>query len=369
MLCKIVITQCRATGVENALGSLFWSCWQNIRELTIDDASFRNFERITRFSFFCQHIMHPPLFSTPFQILPEPIQCNEWPDIICVEVFPLSTFSPFVAIRGNFRPASLPSVVQMQYCGCSAVPSWLPSHNPPIYGCLEAAPEWGLENREIYEIGQLLFHRAVPKHQLRPDISHLRFNLLLEREGNYKISATKSPRLPPLWWSLTEIWIFSWLGPTEPTEPALRGQLGNWIGKGAEITATRAKKNHSNKSEKNHSNKSKKTITATKAKKSQPQKREKNYSNDSKKTITATKVKKNSQPQERRTNKTDYGDLVVFQQAASCASSFQKASTKLRPQTTKLQNWKNTLLSLLTKWLLWLRGIFSFANEQTWNEK
>ena len=48
--------------------------------------------------------------------------------------------------------------------------------------------------------------------------------------------------LPPLWRSLTEIWIFSWLGPTEPTEPALRGQLGNWIGKGAEITATRAKK-------------------------------------------------------------------------------------------------------------------------------
>ena len=151
-------------------------------------------------------------------------------------------FSPFVAIRGNFRPDSLPNVVQMQYCGGSAVPLWLPSHNPPIYGCLEAAPEWGLENREIYEIGQLLFHRAVPKHQLRPDISHLRFNLLLEREGNYKISATKSPRLPPLWWSLTEIWIFSWLGPTEPTEPALRGQLGNWIGKGAEITATRAKK-------------------------------------------------------------------------------------------------------------------------------
>ena len=250
MLCKIVITQCRATGVENALGSLFWSCWQNIRELTIDDASFRNFERITRFSFFCQHIMHPPLFSTPFQILPEPIQCNEWPDIICVAVFPLSTFSPFVAIRGNFRPDSLPNVVQMQYCGCSAVPSWLPSHNPPIYGCLEAAPEWGLENREIYEIGQLLFHRAVPKHQLRPDISHLRFNLLVEREGNYEISATVSPGLPPLWWSLTEIWIFSWLGPTEPTEPALRGQLGNWIGKGAEITATKAKKNHSHKSEK-----------------------------------------------------------------------------------------------------------------------
>ena len=250
MLCKIVITQCRATGVENALGSLFWSCWQNIRELTIDDASFRNFERITRFSFFCQHIMHPPLFSTPCQILPEPIQCNEWPDIICVAVFPLSTFSPFVAIRGNFRPDSLPNVVQMQYCGCSAVPSWLPSHNPPIYGCLEAAPEWGLENREIYEIGQLLFHRAVPKHQLRPDISHLRFNLLVEREGNYEISATVSPGLPPLWWSLAVIWIFSWLGPTEPTEPALRGQLGNWIGKGAEITATKAKKNHSHKSEK-----------------------------------------------------------------------------------------------------------------------
>ena len=186
--------------------------------------------------------MHPPLFSTPFQILPEPIQCNEWPDIICVAVFPLSTFSPSVAIRGNFRPDSLPNVVQMQYCGGSAVPSWLPSHNPPIYGCLEAAPEWGLENREIYEIGQLLFHRAVPKHQLRPDISHLRFNLLVEREGNYEISATVSPGLPPLWWSLTEIWIFSWLGPTEPTEPALRGQLGNWIGKGAEITATRAKK-------------------------------------------------------------------------------------------------------------------------------
>ena len=150
--------------------------------------------------------------------------------------------SPFVVIRGNFRPDSLPNVVQMQYCGCSAVPSWLPSHNPPIYGCLEAAPEWGLENREIYEIGQLLFHRAMPKHQLRPDISHLRFNLLVEREGNYKISATESPGLPPLWWSLTEIWIFSWLGPTEPTEPALRGQLGNWIGKGAAITATRAKK-------------------------------------------------------------------------------------------------------------------------------
>ena len=33
-----------------------------------------------------------------------------------------------------------------------------PSHNRPIYGRLEAAREWGLENREIYEIGQLLFH-------------------------------------------------------------------------------------------------------------------------------------------------------------------------------------------------------------------
>ena len=292
MLCKIVITQCRATGVENALGSLFWSCWQNIRELTIDDASFRNFERITRFSFFCQHIMHPPLFSTPCQILPEPIQCNEWPDIICVEVFPLSTFSPFVAIRGNFRPDSLPNVVQMQYCGGSAVPLWLPSHNPPIYGCLEAAPEWGLENREIYEIGQLLFHRAVPKHQLRRDISHLRFNLLLEREGNYEISATESPGLPPLWWSLTEIWIFSWLGPTEPTEPALRGQLGNWIGKGAEITATKAKKNHSHKSEKktNHNNKSEKITAIIAKKQSQPQKWKK---------ITATRAK-NKQNRLRR---------------------------------------------------------------------
>ena len=248
--------------------------------------------------------MHPPLFSTPFQILPEPIQCNEWPDIICVAVFPLSTFSSFVAIRGNFRPDSLPNVVQMQYCGCSAVPSWLPSHNPPIYGCLEAAPEWGLENREIYEIGQLLFHRAVPKHQLRPDISHLRFNLLVEREGNYKISATQSPGLPPLWWSLTEIWIFSWLGPTEPTEPALRGQLGNWIGKGAEITATRAKKaNHSHKSKKNHSHKSEKQITATRAKKKQITaiRAKKNHSNKSKKTITATKAKK-SQPQKREKN-------------------------------------------------------------------
>ena len=184
--------------------------------------------------------MHPPLFSTPCQILPGPFQ---WVTKYHLRRgFLLSTFPRFVSIRGNFRPDSLPNVVQMQYCGCSAVPSWLPSHNPPIYGCLEAAPEWGLENREIYEIGQLLFHRAMPKHQLRPDISHLRFNLLVEREGNYKISATESPGLPPLWWSLTEIWIFSWLGPTEPTEPALRGQLGNWIGKGAEITATRAKK-------------------------------------------------------------------------------------------------------------------------------
>ena len=62
MLCKIVITQCRATGVENALGSLFWSCWQNIRELTIDDASFRNFERITRFSSTsCTHLYFPLL--------------------------------------------------------------------------------------------------------------------------------------------------------------------------------------------------------------------------------------------------------------------------------------------------------------------
>ena len=46
-------------------------------------------------------------------------------------------------------------------CKCSIVvapPPRLPSHNLPIYGCLEARPEWGLENREIYEIGQLLFH-------------------------------------------------------------------------------------------------------------------------------------------------------------------------------------------------------------------
>ena len=169
---------------------------------------------------------------------------NEWPKYHLRRGFSFVNIfrSPFVVIRGNFRPDSLPNVVQMQYCGCSAVPSWLPSHNPPIYGCLEAAPEWGLENREIYEIGQLLFHRAVPKHQLRLDISHFRFNLLVKMEGNYKISATESPGLPPLWRSLTEIWIFSWLGPTESTEPALRGQLGNWIGKGAAITATRAEK-------------------------------------------------------------------------------------------------------------------------------
>ena len=109
----------------------------------------------------------------------EPFKMQSWP------------FNPLKAIWCNFEAPSHYIERKCRIVAAPRSPPWLPSHNPPIYGCLEAAPEWGLENREIYEIGQLLFHRAVPKHQLRPDISHLRFNLLLEREGNYEISAVK----------------------------------------------------------------------------------------------------------------------------------------------------------------------------------
>ena len=116
MLCKIVITQCRATGVENALGSLFWSCWQNIRELTIGDASFRNFEMKTRFSLLLPAHHHAPTFI--FYSLSN----SSWTFPMSDQISSTSRFFPCQHFPRLWQSGAISGPIPSQmWCKCSIV--------------------------------------------------------------------------------------------------------------------------------------------------------------------------------------------------------------------------------------------------------